>query len=463
METPAVRGVDLISEGDRDLADQLLRDLTVREAIARLDRAGGAQDGARRQLLGNAVRLSSRLAPDVHELVARCGTALGLQVHVETYVYPGPFFNAAAVRPGGDRFLLLMSSSLLEAFDADELAFVAGHEMGHWLFQHHRIPVGPLLGGESPVGAALALRLFAWQRYAEISADRAGVVCAGGLEPAARALFKLASGLRGERVRIRIDEFLSQYSDLQEETARSAGSGEPMRPDWFATHPFSPLRLRAAELFAGSVLMTPGGAPRVELESAVQDLMTVMEPGYLKERSAVAEAMRRLLFAGGVAIASASGALEESAVSELEKLLGPGSLPFELKPEVILRDLPARVREVRETVPLLRRAQVLRDLCLIARADGRVSPAEQDVLRGLALDLGVDPSLVICTMDAPSRMQLAQSPPDPRGGRNAGQDAGPSAGATPAVPASKRPARSAPSKAGPDGPPATGRRGKSAS
>ncbi|MGH9870281.1 MAG: M48 family metallopeptidase [Candidatus Polarisedimenticolia bacterium] len=415
MSAPAA--ADLIAAGDRDLAAQLLRDVSVKEAIERLERAG--YDGARRQLLGTAVRLTPPIAPDVNELVERCGKTLGLQPRVETYVYPGPWFNAAAVRPGGDQLMLLMSSSLLESFDADELAFVTGHELGHWLFQHHRIPVGPMLEGEEHVGAGLTLRLFAWQRWAEISADRAGVYCAGSMEPAARALFKLASGLKGDRVQVRIDEFLSQQRDLEQETARASRGDEPLRPDWFATHPFSPLRLRAAELFAGSELMAAKGMPRAELEAQVHELMTLMEPSYLQEKSAVAEAMRRLLFAGGVAIAASSGKLEEKAVEELERLLGPGSLPFEVKPEVILRDLPSRLSDVKENVPPLRRAQVLRDLCVIAKADGRLTKAEQEIMGRIADELEVDRALIVCTIAPRTTMNhlAATSSSDRKKGR----------------------------------------------
>jgi tellurite resistance protein len=291
----------------------------------------------------------------------------------------------------------------LEAFEADELSFVVGHELGHFLFQHHRIPVGALLGGAERIGAGLALQLFAWQRYSEISCDRAGLWCAGSLEPATRALFKLASGLRGERVRVRLDAFQSQYRDLQEETAKTSAGDRPARPDWFATHPFSPLRLAAAELFVGSELMVKGGASRADLEAKVHELMKVMEPSYLQEKSDVAEAMRRLLFAGGVAIAAASGTIKEKPIEELERLLGRGSVPFELKPDLIQRDLPSRLKDVKKTVPPLRRAQVIRDLCVIARADGRVDDAEKKLLLEIAREVEVDTALVSCTVEADSR------------------------------------------------------------
>ena len=383
----------LRSEGERQLAEQLQREPEVRAAIETVERQAG-DGGARRQLLATAIRLTPEMAPDVQAILDGCRAALGLDAPVEAYVFPESSFNAAAVRPERGRLFVILSSGLLEAFEPDELRFVAGHEFGHHLFDHHRIPLQALLGGGVRLPAGLVLQLFGWQRYAEISADRAGLRCAGGLDPAARALFKLASGLRGGRVRVRIDQFLAQVLDLREEARRLERPDGPPRADWFATHPFSPLRLQAAALFARSELMTAGGLPAADLEAQVNELMGLMRPSYLQEDSDAAEAMRRLLFAGGVLVAAATGKVEEKAIAELERLLGPGSLPFEIKPEVIRGDLPTRIDFVNRTVPRLRRAQVVRDLCVVARADGHVRDAEVRVLKEIAAAIGVEASLV---------------------------------------------------------------------
>ena len=387
----------LRAAGDRELADRLLADREVTEAIERIERQAG-ETGARRHLLGSAIRLTPEMAPDVHAILEDCRAALGLESPVETFVYPDASFNAAAVRPERGRLMMILSSGLLEAFDSGELRFVAGHEIGHHLFDHHSIPVPLLASDAARLGQGLVLRIFAWQRYAEISADRAGLFCAGGLDPAAAALFKLASGLRGGRVQVRIDQFLAQAGDLREEAERHGSNGDGPRTDWFSTHPFSPLRLQAAERFARSELMTAGGIPTDELEAGVEDLMAVMRPSYLKERSGVAESMRRLLFAGGIAVAAASGKISDAEIRELERLLGPGSIPPELKPDLILQDLPSRIEAVKESVPPLRRAQVVRDLCIIAHADGRASRAELKVIRDLAVAIEVDPSVVNCAI-----------------------------------------------------------------
>lgn len=386
--------------GDRDLFALLEREPEVRAAMARAER-DDADLATRRQLLATAMRLSGDMAPDLHGTMQHCRATLAIASEVETYVYPSPVFNAAAVKPERGVLFVLVSSSLLEAFEPDELRFVIGHELGHHAFGHHRLPLGLLLGGASTVPPGLALQLFAWQRYAEISSDRAGLACAGAFEPAARALFKLASGLRGGRVKVDIDKFVEQATDFRREVERTGRGDEPLRADWFASHPFSPLRVRALQLAAKSELMPgAGGMPLAELEAETEELMSLMQPSYLKGDTEAAEAMRRLLFAGAVLIAYSSGHPEKAALGALESLLGTGSVPDGVDPAQIRTDLPRRIARVRETVPVLRRAQVLRDLCVIARSEGRIDERERGIIHEIADGIGVDRSVIGCTMAA---------------------------------------------------------------
>jgi hypothetical protein len=388
---------ELRARGDREVFDKLMQERDVTRAIEAFEKDAGDM-GARRQLLGTAMRLSPEMAPDVHQIMESCRATLGIEMPVETYVYPSPMFNAAAVRPERGLLLVMLSSSLLEAFEPDELKYVVGHELGHHLFEHHKIPTGVLLGGETQIAPALALQLFAWQRYAEISADRAGLACAGGFEPVARGLFKLASGLRGGRIAIRIDKFISQIGDLRTEAEREAKADARARADWFSTHPFSPLRLRAAELFATSAIMAPGGAAIDQLETEVHELMSLMDPGYLQETSEAAEAMRRLLFSGAVMVATTHAAPNKKTLEEMERLFGAGTVPAQPNRAAIAQDLSRRIARVNEIVPAIRRSQIVRDLCVIARADGHADEAEQREIREIARAIGVESQLVSATI-----------------------------------------------------------------
>lgn len=368
----------------------------MRRALRRLreEEARGAPS-VRRSLLARAVRLAPRVLPDVILLADRCAATLGLDAPLETFVYPGSEFNAAAVRPEAGRLFVLLSSSLLEAFRGAELAFVLGHELGHHLFGHHEIPTEAVFDGEHP-RPDLVLRLFAWSRYAEISADRAGAACADDPDAVGRALFRLASGLRGDLGSVGIDELAEQAESLRYESS-GAGPHSDER-DWLTTHPYSPLRLEALRLFHRSELSGRDGISRAELEASVQESMAVMEPSYLEERTDVAEVMRRLLLAGAIAIARANGEISEAERRVLGALLGRETIDARLDLESIAADLPVRIARARESVPRARRVQVLRDLVLVAKADGVFRAAEVALLRRIAAELDVPSSLAVSAL-----------------------------------------------------------------
>ena len=375
-------------ENDADLYRALLDKPDVKRMNEQLEQQ--AERGAvsiRRRLLATSVRLSNRMAHSVHKMADECIAKLEIDIPVELYVFASPQFNAACFKPEDGRLFVMFSSSLLEAFSGSELRFVMGHELGHHLYRHHDIPIGYLLRGPARPSAKLALELFAWSRYAEISADRAGAHCAQDLNGVAKALFKLASGLGDRLIEFNLQDFLGQVDEMQVEQGEP-GQGAP-NEDWFATHPFSPLRVKALELFHRSALATPDGMAKEDLEVAVQGLMSLMEPSYLEGRTSVAETMRRALFAAAICVAVADGDISEPEIETFEQFFGKGSFTDKLSIEKLRGELPARLKQLKEDASVPQRMQVLRDLCLVARAEGRTSGAERRVLDEVADGLGV--------------------------------------------------------------------------
>jgi Zn-dependent protease with chaperone function len=375
-----------------ELEARLLDEPVVRQAVEAAEKAG--KSGARQQLLAKAVRISPAMSAQLEAIARRCREVLGVEADLEMYVYPDSMFNAACVRSERQRVFVMLSSGLLESFDDAELRFVVGHELGHHVYGHHRIPLDLLLGRDGSASGPLALQVFAWSRYAEVSADRAGLICAGDLDAVARALFKLASGLSAGRVEINAEELLSQLSDMREELARQGKDEALRRTDWFATHPFSPLRLRAAKLCAESCLLRPDGASREQLEAAVFETMALMEPSYLIEKTEEAEVLRRLLFAGGVLVAGATDGISDEETEVLESFFGDGAVSRRISLEALREDLIRRTARVRDEVPVVRRGQVIRDLCLVALADGRADEAELAVIKEIARLIDVDTALI---------------------------------------------------------------------
>jgi hypothetical protein len=386
--SPLMNATDIRCDNDLKLFGQLLERQEVQQAnerIAVLKEEG--QLGVRRRLLATSVRLSRGMARSVHKISDKCIERLGIDIPLELYVYPSPHYNAACIAPEAGQLFIMFSSSLLEAFVGRELSFVVGHELGHHLYRHHEIPVAFILQGPERPDPRLVLDLFAWSRYAEISADRAGAHCSGDPRAIAAALFKLASGLSGKTISFDLDEFLSQLDEMQ--AAPDAPSRGADREDWFSTHPFSPMRVKALQLFHESEFAVAGGTPAESLELAVQKLMMLMEPSYLDGHTDAAEAMRRLLFAAAMIVAHASGSMTEAEIAVFEQFFGKGSFVGSIDIKKLREELSNRIEQAREKASLSQRMQVLRDLCLMARAEKSPTAAARKLLADVAEKLEV--------------------------------------------------------------------------
>ncbi|MFP4390601.1 MAG: M48 family metalloprotease, partial [Desulfococcaceae bacterium] len=114
--------------------------------IPLLDRVRGRQllDSRRRDLLGDAVRVTEALLPEVYGAYRSCLERIGGGWVGDLFVCQNPVYNAS-VFAQGETFDLLVHSSLINEFSSEELRFVFGHELGHVVFQHSAFPVRELV------------------------------------------------------------------------------------------------------------------------------------------------------------------------------------------------------------------------------------------------------------------------------------------------------------------------------
>jgi tellurite resistance protein len=132
--------------------------------------------------------------------------------------------------------------------------------------------------------------------------------------------------------------------------------------------------------------------------------MGLMEPSYLESKTEAAEAMRRLLFAGAITVADAAEGISEREIEAFEKFFGQHSFKASLDVEQIKDDLEERVEHARELASHAQCTQVVRDLCVIARADGHLAPEERKTLLQIALKLDVGMPFVERCLDSETEL-----------------------------------------------------------
>ena len=203
--------------------------------------------------LGGAVRVNERQFPKVNDLVTEACRILDLTDRPEVYITQNPVLNAGAI--GVRKPFVTMNSSMLDTLDDDEVLAVIGHEIGHIMSGHAlyktllwflinvaafavRIPIAQLV----LLGILMALR--EWERKAELSADRAGLLVVQNPEVSKTVLMKLAGGKHLEDMNL--EEFHAQAQEYESGGDVLDGIYKLLNV-MQQSHPFPVLRLKALD------------------------------------------------------------------------------------------------------------------------------------------------------------------------------------------------------------------------
>ena len=381
-----------VYDGDRDYLAEFLKDPDIQTAYNEM-KDNNPVVQSRRNLLKSSLRLTRTLAPALYAIGDRCSNKLGLNREIEFYIYQGESFNAACYPPDEKSLYIMISSGLIQNFDDEELSFVIGHEIGHALFDHFRYPARHLMElGADYLSPLHAMKLFAWSRNAEISADRVGLICGENFEAAARTFFKLSSGITSNAVDFHLQEYVKQFLDLKD----ALGSSEVEPSDWYSSHPFSPLRLKTLDIFANSetyhsLMGKSGGSiSEAEMENEIKSILSLMEPEYLNTQDEHGQLIQEYIFLCGYLVTIADGAIHPSEIQSLSKLVTPavfsalygdvGTKDFEEIKDLIID----KCDSINSILSPIQKLNILRDLALISGSDGDVDDKEVGILYGLA-------------------------------------------------------------------------------
>jgi len=381
------------------MLEELLLDAELKSLADKILADSGAE-AQRRRLLADGLRITERIIPSLVRSVQMSQRILHMDAReIEIYVYEDPKQNACCMDLGEGKLFLLFSSSMVERMTPRELLSVIGHELGHARFGHNLIPARAILERAKQLPAKLAIKLMAWSRYAEISADRAGLLCSQDLTAANTALIKVSCGLREPMLQFSVEDYLSQMKDIQ-----SLSESVEDAADWYSTHPFSPLRVVAMHHFWESALLSELiGLPDPKLSTEEMDkkilaLLLSMEPNTEEEnRSTVDD----FLIWGGFTVAAADGRIDTAECASIRELAGEESAK---KAEEELRssqDLHGLIK-TRFTAAAKRcrklnspdRHSLVQKLIAVAKADQVLDDREKAALREVCGALDVSPAFI---------------------------------------------------------------------
>lgn len=202
------------------------------------------------------LRLGERQVSSVYEVHREVCRVLDVE--------PPPLYLQHDVRlnaytAGVESPFIVVTSGLIEGFDDDELACVIGHEMGHMLAGHVLYgmvarSLGTIIGrlssaGMPVLGPLIEMSIFSalmyWQRCAELTADRAGLLAVQDPEVALRVELKLSAGT-GSRItrELNLEAFMEQAREFEEENGDGMDNMYRSLLEYDRSHPWPVKRAR---------------------------------------------------------------------------------------------------------------------------------------------------------------------------------------------------------------------------
>src|SRR5690606_28012092 len=115
-------------------------------------------------------------------------------------------------------------------------------------------------------------------------------------------------------------------------SALSADQMDSSEEDWFSTHPYGPLRIKAIDLLATSaryhslVGRVGGSLDDAEVDRQIAAIMRLMDPTFLWRDAEYAHEVQLFVALGGAQVALADGSVEDSELEVLSRIAGHGLL-----------------------------------------------------------------------------------------------------------------------------------------
>lgn len=265
------------------------------------------------QVRAESLHVTPSTAPAIGRIVQRVSDRLALENPAEVYIRADSSINAFA--PGlahVDSPVAILNSGLVQLLTPLELAVALGHELGHVGLGHSH---GPVMWRETQL-QRLAER--SQQRYAEVSADRIGLLACQSTFVAANVMIKTASGLPSTSLGMDIDAFIAQMDRAPEEISR----------EWELdlTHPSLPFRLWALLRFSHSDVyaeLTGQGGPTIPIatvDDEIAERFQQMGDGLIERKED--EVVKRAIMWLGAGIFLQSDVEARSAIEGLSTYIG---------------------------------------------------------------------------------------------------------------------------------------------
>lgn len=178
--------------------------------------------------MSSTLRVNAQQYPSLYKQYVKMAEVLDVKKLPNLYIETTNQINAYAM--GVENYTIVLCSGLIDIMTEDELLAILGHELGHVKCEHQLYKTmtyilsnfgNQIISYAIPyvgqvVSLGLQLALLEWNRKAEFSCDRAGLLATQDVEATANALAKLAGYSRRFDDQIDLEEVKTQAEHYHE-------------------------------------------------------------------------------------------------------------------------------------------------------------------------------------------------------------------------------------------------------
>ncbi len=290
-----------------------------------------------------------------------------------------------------DELNVLVSQHYMRNLDDDERVSVLGHELGHFMRGHAKVPKHALLESDLSKDPEMRAAVLHWAICCEVTCDIFGYIASGGdTKKCSSALLKYTTGLDAQTFEKYnpdewIDQVLNQYETISDSVVKSV----------ISTHPLTPLRLKILNLISPTPYLASYGKEmsieefshlQTQFNNAIDEAVQKIYPELFEEQELD---QGFILFYLGVATSLADGTVDQSEVSAVSRMISPDidaesyfqqleDTMRHREPKEIGHELVDRAVDEAQQKGFTKKeaTHVVKKLLLVAAADGTVDSSE---------------------------------------------------------------------------------------
>lgn len=268
------------------------------------------------ELEGECLKVTEKVTPRLYKLFNEVKQRVGMEHGVDFFIVSSHEVNAFArtIIPTDPNapFTVVIHSATIETMTETELCYVVGHELGHLMDESLILSkVFSFVFPTENIPIPLQYKYLFWHQLSELFADRYGYLAVKDINACISAQFKLKSGLQLEKMEVDMNSFLEYNHEVLQHYITGQALDLFYGP-YGRTHPVSPIRIEALNLFANA-------KTEKELNDGMNELVSII--GRLNTDNELGRSYLEFIASAGLLLAEADGEITQDETEVILKYM----------------------------------------------------------------------------------------------------------------------------------------------